>query len=135
MAKELLNIKIKTLPNGYALTVGSEEYMYFTLEKLSQGFLYHVCLGELGAASNEDIKTFLDAAVVYRADDGKITKKMTKIANENERLQSLSENQKKTIANLRNLLKKAKYELAKKSPKGKQEIDDEEEDDDEEYNE
>ena len=135
MAKELLNIKIQTLPNGYALTVGNNVYMYFSLETLLDGFMCHVGLGELGAASNKDIKTFLDAAVVYRADDGKITKKMTKIANENERLQSLSENQKKTIANLRNLLKKAKYELAKKSPKGKQEIDDEEEDDDEEYNE
>ena len=135
MAKELLNIKIQTLPNGYALTVGGEEYMYFTLEKLAHGFLYHVCLGELGAASNEDIKTFLDAAVVYRADDGQIAKKMTKLANENERLQSMCENQKKTIASVRNLLKKAKEELAKKSHKGKQEIDDEDEEDNEEYDE
>ena len=128
MAKELLSVKIQTLPNGYALTVGNNEYMYFTLEKLAEGFLYHVCLGELGAASNEDIKTFLDAAVVYRADDGQITKKMTKLANENERLQSMFENQKKTIASIKDLLKKTKEELAKKSPKCKQEVGDGEDD-------
>ena len=134
MAKELLNIKIQTLPNGYALTVGNNEYMYFTLEKLLDGFMYHVGLGELGFVNMEDIKTFLDAAVVYRADDGQIAKKMTKLTNENERLQSMFENQKKTITSLRNILKKAKEELAKKSPKGKTVLDEDEEDD-EEYDE
>ena len=131
MAKELLNIKIQPLPNGYALTVDSNEYMYFSLEKLLDGFMYHVGLGELGFVNMDDIKTFLDAAVVYRADDGQITKKMTKLTNENERLQSMFENQKKTIASLRNLLKKTKEELAKKSPKGKTVLDEDDEDDDE----
>jgi len=133
MKTELLNIKIQTLPNGYALTVGNNEYMYFTLEKLLEGFLYHIGLGELGIVNIDDIKMLVESAVVYRADDGQITKKMTKLANENERLQSMFENQKKTIASLRNLLKKTKEELAKKSPKGKQKVEDEE--DGEEYDE
>lgn len=136
MKTELLNIKIQTLPNGYALTVGNNEYMYFSLETLLDGFMYHVGLGELGIVSMEDIKMLIESAVVYRADDGQITKKMTKLANENERLQSMFENQKKTIASLRNLLKKAKEELAKKSPKGKQKVEDEEDEEDgEEYDE
>ena len=59
---------------------------------------------------------------------------MTKLTNENERLQSMFENQKKTITSLRNILKKAKEELAKKSPKGKTVLDEDEEDD-EEYDE
>ena len=132
MKEELLNIKIQTLPNGYALTVDNNEYMYFTLEKLLEGFMYHVGLGELGIVNMDDIKMLVESAVVYRADDGKITKKMTKLANENERLQSMFENQKKTVASLRNLLKKAKDELAKKSPKGKTVLDDDKNDDDEE---
>ena len=136
MEKELLNIKIQTLPNGYALTVGSEEYMYFTLEKLAEGFLYHVCLGELGAASNEDIKTFLDAAVVYRADNGKIAKRMVILEDENKRLSSTLENQKKVIAKQKSALRKAREEFEKKILKGEKTLDvdfggDEDEDDDE----
>lgn len=136
MKTELLNIKIQTLPNGYALTVGNEEYMYFTLEKLAEGFLYHVCLGELGAASNEDIKTFLDAAVVYRADDGKIAKKMVILEEENKRLSFACENQKKIIARQKSALRKAREELEKKRIKGEKTLnvdfeEDEDEDDDE----
>jgi hypothetical protein len=136
MEKELLNIKIQTLPNGYALTVGSEEYMYFTLEKLAQGFLYHVCLGELGAASNEDIKTFLDAAVVYRADNGKIAKRMVILEDENKRLSFTCDNQKKVIAKQKSALKKAREELEKKRIRGEKTLnvdfgEDEDEDDDE----
>ena len=132
MEKELLNIKIQTLPNGYTLTVESEEYMYFTLEKLAEGFLYHVCLGELGAASSEDIKTFLDAAVAYRADDGEIAKKMTILEDENKRLSSTCENQKKTIANQKSALRKAREELEKKTIRGEKTLNvDFEEDEDE----
>lgn len=136
MEKEHLNIKIKTLPNGYALTVGSEEYMYFTLEKLAEGFLYHVCLGELAATNSEDIKTFLDAAVVYRADDGKIAKRMVILEEENKRLSFTCENQKKVIARQKSALRKAKEELEKKRIKGEKTLnvdfgEDEDEDEDE----
>jgi len=136
MEKELLNIKIQTLPNGYALTVGNNEYMYFTLENLTQGFLYHVCLGELGDASNEDIKIFLDAAVAYRADNGEIAKRMVILEDENKRLSSTLENQKKAIAKQKSALKKAREVLEKKRIKGEKTLDvdfgeDEDGDDDE----
>ena len=136
MEKELLNIEIKPIPNGYTLTVDNNEYMYFTLEKLAEGFLYHVCLGELGAASNEDIKTFLDAAVAYRADDGKIAKKMVILEEENKRLSFTCENQKKIIAKQKSTLRKAREELEKKRIRGEKALnvdfeEDEDEDDDE----
>ena len=131
MAQELLNIKIETLPNGYALTVVNNEYMYFTLENLTQGFLYHVCLGELGAASNEDIKTILDAAVAYRADNGETAKKMTEIVSENERLTTSCENLKKNIERKKGFIKRLKDELKNAKVKVDVPDDDEEEDEDE----
>ena len=136
MEKEILNIKIQPIPNGYALTVGNEEYMYFTLEKLAQGFLYHVCLGELGDTSNEDIKKFLDAAVVYRADNGEVAKRMVILEDENKRISSTLENQRKTIAKQKSALRKAREVLEKKRIRGEKTSDvdfgeGEDEDDDE----
>jgi hypothetical protein len=105
MAKELLNIKIQTLPNGYALTVGSNEYMYFTVGQLLEGMLYHVGLGETEYAGTEDIREILDAAVAYRADNGNIVKNMVRLTQENERLEALTKKQKKIIEKQKKLIK------------------------------
>lgn len=105
MAKELLNIKIEPLPNGYALTVGSNEYMYFTVGQLLEGLLYHVGLGETEYAGTEDIREILDAAVAYRADNGNVVKNMVRLTQENERLAALTKKQKKIIEKQKKLIK------------------------------
>ena len=121
MAKELLNIKIQTLPNGYSLTVGDNKYMYHSTEELLEGFMYHVGLEEIGYINIESMKDFLTAAVVYRADDKDITKKMKKLSDENQRLTSLYENTKAQLDYTRKMIKKCK----------KGDIDDDFDDDDE----
>lgn len=40
--KQFPNIKLQTLPNGYALTVEGEEYMYLSTADLLCGFIAHV---------------------------------------------------------------------------------------------
>lgn len=46
MAKNLLKLDVKTLPNGYSLSVEGENYMYFDLTDLLAGFICHVGLQE-----------------------------------------------------------------------------------------
>ena len=45
MKKKRKQIKIETLPNGYALTVGRKEYMLFNETELAAAVFYHILLG------------------------------------------------------------------------------------------
>ena len=47
MEKSLLNIKLRTIPNGYILDVEKKSYMYYNLSELLDGFIYHIGLEEL----------------------------------------------------------------------------------------
>lgn len=60
MAKEkLININVKNLPNGYSLTVGTQEYMYYNPMDLLAGFMVHVGLQQTDYMEKGNILTML----------------------------------------------------------------------------
>jgi len=95
--KKFKNISLKTLPNGYALSVEDNDYLYFSEKDLLEGFMYHLGLSEEGYADRETIEDLLTASVVYRSDNGKITKEMLKTKKENESLRKTCDKLKKRI--------------------------------------
>lgn len=108
MAKELLNIKIQTLPNGYALDVNKEQYMYHSIEGLIEGFMLHVGLEETAYCEKKFIKDFLATAVAWKTGDIDIVKKYLDLAEKNERLSSVVQNNRATIKNLKERVKNFK---------------------------
>jgi cysteinyl-tRNA synthetase len=62
--KNLTEIKLITLPNGYALTVDGQEYMYFNEIDLSAGFLGHVGMREVDYADRGTILSSLMSAML-----------------------------------------------------------------------
>lgn len=60
MAKEkLIKINVRNLPNGYSLTVGSQEYMYYNPMDLLAGFMVHVGLQQTDYMEKGNILTML----------------------------------------------------------------------------
>lgn len=60
MANEnLIKINVRNLPNGYALTVGSQEYMYYNPMDLLAGFMVHVGLQQTDYMEKGNILTML----------------------------------------------------------------------------
>jgi len=108
MAKDLEQINVKTLPNGYALTVGEYNYMYHNKKDLLEGFMYHVGLNENGYIDMETIEEFLTASIVYRSDNGSNVKKMMKTMKENESLRSMCDAMRKRIKALESGVDKRK---------------------------
>lgn len=105
MEKELLNIKTETLPNGYALDVDNQKYMYHSLEGLIEGFMFHAGLGEKPYCNKEFIKDFLATAIAWKTGDGDLVKKNIELTNENKRLSSTIQTNKKTIKRLKERIK------------------------------
>ena len=65
MAKEkLININVKNLPNGYSLTVGTQEYMYYNPMDLLAGFMVHVGLQQTEYMEKGNILTMLFQVLV-----------------------------------------------------------------------
>jgi hypothetical protein len=67
MAKNIMKIKVQTLPNGYSLDVNGTSYMYFTEIGLLEGMLYHIGLMEMKYADQETIRDMLVAAIESHA--------------------------------------------------------------------
>ena len=65
--KKLPRISVSTLPNGYSLSIEGHkhEYMYFTPEKLLEGFMVHVGLKMTEELSTDTIKSFIDSAIEF----------------------------------------------------------------------
>ena len=62
-----MNIAIKTVQNGYCLTVGSEEFMYFNETDLLAGFMSHVGLQESQALERGTLLSNLFSAMMGEA--------------------------------------------------------------------
>jgi hypothetical protein len=105
MEKELLNIKIQPLPNGYALDVDNQKYMYHSLEGLIEGFMFHAGLGEKPYCNKEFIKDFLATAIAWKTGDGDLVRKNIDLVDENKRLLSTIQTSKKTIKRLKERIK------------------------------
>lgn len=67
MKKDLTNINLKTVPNGYALTVGDTECMYYNETDLLAGFMAHVGLGETANMEKGTILSTLFSAMMGQA--------------------------------------------------------------------
>lgn len=65
--KKLPRISVRTMPNGYSLTIEGHkhEYMYFSPEKLLEGIMVHVGLKMTEELSTETIKSFIDSAIEF----------------------------------------------------------------------
>ena len=83
--KEKLNIKVITAPNGYVLDIGSHGFFYFTLDKLLEGFIYHIGFNELGEVSVDKIGGILEVAGKWK-DNAKLVKQIIALEHENKTL-------------------------------------------------
>ena len=65
--KKMPRISVKTLPNGYSLSIEGHkhEYMYFSPEKLLEGVMVHVGLKMTEQLSTDNIKNFIDSAIEF----------------------------------------------------------------------
>lgn len=92
--KELKNITVQTLPNGYSLTFDgmkqSQGYMYFNEEKLLEGFMLHIGLHMTDQLSTETMQDFIVAAMNWN-DNEKCVKEIEKL-NLNLRLMTQKRN-------------------------------------------
>ena len=65
--KKLPRIEVRTLTNGYSLAIegNNQEYLYFSPEKLMEGFMVHVGLKMTEQMSAANIKAFINSAVMF----------------------------------------------------------------------
>lgn len=65
--KKLPKIEVRTVPNGYTLTIEGhkQEYLYFSPEKLMEGVMVHVGLKMTEQLSPGTIKSFIDSALEW----------------------------------------------------------------------
>lgn len=68
---EQMKISIATLPNGYALQIDDENYMYYTPESLLEGFMIRLGLMRLEEMTSKEISDLL-----VSLKDGSIAKKL-----------------------------------------------------------
>ena len=111
MTKKLNTIKVETLNNGYSLSVNKNKYMYYDEKELSEGFIYHVCFGELEYINKKEIKHIIESAIAWRSDKGKTTKEIMRLKEENSSLQSNINYLKRLNENLRNKVKRFKKQF------------------------
>ena len=64
--KELQNIAIKTVANGYILTVGTVDYMAFSQEQLINIFFAHVAIGKKNFLDHETAEALIEAAATWK---------------------------------------------------------------------
>ena len=67
MAKELLRLSLKTVPNGYVLKVGSQEYMCFNIEQLLGGIFTHIAIEKTGYMDKDMVVSVLQAAATWKS--------------------------------------------------------------------
>lgn len=59
-------IKVETLPNGYALTVGKHEYLALSAESLVDLVFVHIAIGELDYINRDMAAGLLQAAATWK---------------------------------------------------------------------
>lgn len=67
MGKKFKNIKVTTLPNGYSLDIeGQIGWLYFTPEKLLEGFMLHVGLEMTDQLNTDTMQDFIVTAINWK---------------------------------------------------------------------
>ena len=63
-------VRILTVPNGYVLDINKGGsvygYLYFTLPKLLEGFIYHMGMEEMNIITNERMHDIIEASLTWR---------------------------------------------------------------------
>ena len=118
--KTLKKVTVRTLPNGYELTIGGREYMYFNEETLAAGIFDHLLLGNNkesdinlsanlmeAAASWQTIGEAIKANALLIRDNKALKKRNSELGKineklllENDRLQDEYNNIKTVIQNM-----------------------------------
>ena len=85
--KKLPRISVKTLPNGYSLSIEGHrhEYMYFSPEKLLEGIMVHVGLKMTEQLDTDTIKNFIESALEFHNTKA-IHKEMQKVQREKDHI-------------------------------------------------
>ena len=117
--KEKLNVKVITAPNGYVLDIGSHGFFYFTLDKLLEGFIYHIGFNELGEVSVDKIGCILEAAVKWK-DNAKLVKQIIALEHENQALKQVISSMDQDIESRKAYGKSLRDKLAEKSSRIKE---------------
>ena len=99
MAKNLLNIKVQTVPNGYVLDLENKSYMYYNLSELLDGFIYHVGLEELDEVDNETRRDIIAASLTWK-ENGDAIKELIKQKKINEKLENANKRLQNNIKRL-----------------------------------
>jgi hypothetical protein len=58
-----LDIRLRTVSNGYALDVNNEGFMYFDAQSLLEGFCIHVGIERLQAMTKGEVRKMLKATI------------------------------------------------------------------------
>ena len=67
MAKrELLYVRVETLPNGYSFTVGKNEYMCWTPEQLVDEVFTRIAIGEREYLDKENVSAIMEACAKWQ---------------------------------------------------------------------
>jgi hypothetical protein len=103
--KPRLKINVCTVPNGYSLTVGTNHYLYFTVEQLLAGFIYHVGLGENNFVSNEFISAIVEAAADWKSGGDFVKKEAEKVISMESRVYEMKRQCKLLVVENKNLKK------------------------------
>ena len=118
--KTFKKVGVRTLPNGYELTIGCHEYMYFSEETLAAGIFDHLLLGNNKVSDVSLSANLMEAAATWQTigeaikanalliRDNKALKKRNselgkineKLILENDRLQDEYSNLKTIIQNM-----------------------------------
>ena len=64
--KTLKKVTVRTLPNGYELTIGGREYMYFSEETLAAGIFDHLLLGNNKESDINLSANLMEAAATWQ---------------------------------------------------------------------
>ena len=107
MAKNLLNIKVRTVPNAYILDVEKKSYMYYNLEALLDGFIYHIGLGELDEVDDETRRNIIAASITWK-ENGSSTKELLAYKEKCERLERSNEFLKKQVDKAKKIINGSK---------------------------
>ena len=125
--KDRIKVRVATVSNGYTLDLvieGQKQgYMYFNLEELLEGFMYHVGLLEVSPYGKAEIREFLDAASKWQ-DNGLLVKELLQKTEEITFLkehETLLEEQLSQKRQQNERLKQRKRELEEKLAKHKKE--------------
>ena len=108
-------ITLLTVPNGYSLDICKGEtnrgFLYFTIDKLLSGFIYHVGMEELGSATMEKRQEIIEAAVNWR-DNKKNIQELQRRNAEVERMREDIAAMSGKIADQRSIINKLREKFA-----------------------